>query len=488
MIAKVRRLLQLLDPPPSRLDDGLRQGMFGTLLQGARQAQQLPLGNSGRGHDVGDHGPSRRHGARLVEDHGGQPVGLLEGAGVLEKDARFGTPARPDHDGGGRGQAHGTGAGDDQDGHHADQGGHQLARQYIPDDERAQGDEDHGGDEDGRHPVDDPLDRGLAGLGLLDQADDLGQDRGLADRFRTDPDESFEVHRPSDQGIARDFADRETFARDHAFVQTGPSVQNHPVDGDPLSRAQDDHVADPNLLDGDFTLRSVAEQARRPRPEPQQALDRFARPSPRTRFQELARYDEGDDRGRGLEVDMSRSQTQQDDDGVEVRHRRPQRHQDVHVRRRVAQRLPSADVVLPPHVELDRCRQRPEAPVDPGCVGPGAQDSEVPGHAQDDQGHRQKRSHGQVAHLAVDLGLTGLPLGVEARFRTGLDDAVAHALDLPNDVGMRQLVGAEVHGRTLRRQVDRDLHHTVQSSEPLLERQDAIGTGHPRDGQMFRLD
>ena len=102
-------------------------------------------------------------------------MGLLERATALEQDPLFGALARANHDRGGRRQAHGTGAGDHKHRHQADQGSHRsgLRHQEKPHAVGGRCNKDDDWNEDGRHPVGQPLNRGFTALGLLDQADDL---------------------------------------------------------------------------------------------------------------------------------------------------------------------------------------------------------------------------------------------------------------------------------------------------------------------------
>ncbi len=153
------------------------QGVLRSFFHRSGQHHQFVFRHpvAGIGNQVGDHRFAFGDGAGFVQNHRGQTGGNLQCPTVFEKHAPFGALAGAGHDRGGCGQTQGTGAGDDQYGHHADHGGHKIAGDDPPDGKNQQGNHDdrryeHSGDAIGQG-----LDGGLAALGLLHQADDLGQ-------------------------------------------------------------------------------------------------------------------------------------------------------------------------------------------------------------------------------------------------------------------------------------------------------------------------
>ena len=64
---------------------------------------------------IGEGGLAAGDGAGFVEDDGGEFVGGFECEAAFYEDAVLCAAAGANHDGGGRGEAHGAGAGDDED-------------------------------------------------------------------------------------------------------------------------------------------------------------------------------------------------------------------------------------------------------------------------------------------------------------------------------------------------------------------------------------
>ena len=157
--------------------------VLGGVLDRCRPAEEVARVDAVGGFDVGEGHLAPGERAGLVEDDRVDALGALEDLAALDEDAHGRAPARAHHDGRGRGQPEGAGAGDDQDRHGGDQAGVGVAGQQPPTQEGAQGDQGDDGDEDPRDAVGEALDRGLGALGLLDQADDLGQG-GVAARRR----------------------------------------------------------------------------------------------------------------------------------------------------------------------------------------------------------------------------------------------------------------------------------------------------------------
>ena len=199
--------------------------------------------------------------AGLVEHDGVDPAGGLEHLGALDEDAELGAPAGADQQGGRRGQAEGAGAGDDQHGHGGGErrGGAVGRGGGEPEAEGGDGQGDDDGDEDRRHPVGQALHRGLAGLGVGDQPGDLGQ-RGVgADPGGLDDEPAAGVDGGAGDGVARADLDRHGLAGEQGGVDGRGAVDHDAVGGDLLAGADDEAVADGELVDGDADLGAVAE-------------------------------------------------------------------------------------------------------------------------------------------------------------------------------------------------------------------------------------
>ncbi len=68
---------------------------------------------------------------------------------------------------------------------------------------------EHDRHEDARDPIRELLDRGLGGLGLLDEADDLRERRVAPDRGGLHLEGAFAVESPADDPVARGLLDRD---------------------------------------------------------------------------------------------------------------------------------------------------------------------------------------------------------------------------------------------------------------------------------------
>ena len=107
----------------------------------------------------------------------------------------------PDEDRGRRGEAHRARAGDDHHRHEAHERRREAGagrQQVEPDDERGDGEADHGGREVARDDVRQPRDRRAAGLRLLHQPDDLLQRRVAAHPRRAEREAPGGVHAPAE--------------------------------------------------------------------------------------------------------------------------------------------------------------------------------------------------------------------------------------------------------------------------------------------------
>ncbi len=241
------------------------------------QGQQLGLADSSGHHDVGEHGLALGDGAGLVQhDHVELVCGLQRFRGA-DEDAGLGALSGTDHDGQWRGEAERAGTRDDQ---HRDRG-HQREGQrgrrsgHEPHCERDDGDGDHGRHEIGGSGVGQALDRGLGCLRLPHQPNDLGEHRVRADLGRADPQRAGAVDRRSDHGVAGPFGHRHRLAGDHRFVHGRGSGQHGRVDGDLLPGTNHHLITHDDVLDGDFGLDAIANDARGARLQAEQGLDRL---------------------------------------------------------------------------------------------------------------------------------------------------------------------------------------------------------------------
>ena len=121
------------------------------------------------------------------------------------------------------------------------------------------------GHEDAGDPVGEPLHRRLAGLRLGDEAGDLRERGVAADLGGADDQASAGVDRRAGDLRAGADLDRDGLAGQHAHVDRGVAVLDDAVGGDLLAGADDEPLADLQLVDRDAPLAAVGlEDRRRP--------------------------------------------------------------------------------------------------------------------------------------------------------------------------------------------------------------------------------
>ena len=121
---------------------------------------------------------------------------------------------------------------------------------------------DHDRDEHARDAVGEPLDRGLAGLGVADEPRDLRQ-RGVG----ADPGGAHDEAPARVDPGARDrvpglLLDRHRLPREQRLVDGSGPLLDDAVGGDLLAGAHDEAVADGQPLDGDAALAAVGAEDR----------------------------------------------------------------------------------------------------------------------------------------------------------------------------------------------------------------------------------
>ena len=113
---------------------------------------------------------------------------------------------------------------------------------------------EHHRHEDAGDVVGQPLDGRLGALGLLDQADDLGERGVAADLGRLEAERAGAVEGGADDLVARALLHRDGFAGEHRLVHRRAPLEHHAVHGDLLARPDDDDVADEHLVHRDVDL------------------------------------------------------------------------------------------------------------------------------------------------------------------------------------------------------------------------------------------
>ena len=288
--------------------DGGREWMFGAAFSRCREAKQfgdceLHAVCGGQRHDVGDLWTSHGDRAGLVEHDGVDGVRALEHIAAFDEDAALGAPSRPDEDCGGRRQAHGARARDDEHRDEVHQGRRAAGarrQQVEPDNEGADRDHEYSRGEDARDDVRHARDRGAAPLRFLHEPDDLLKRGVAADTRRAEPERAGAVHASPEHGAAGLLVHRQRLAGEHRLIHRGRAVEPLAVDRQPLAGPHDDDVARQDPGDGHGELDAVADDAGVARLKPDEPANGVRRARARPRLQKPAEQHEDDDCGRHL--------------------------------------------------------------------------------------------------------------------------------------------------------------------------------------------
>ena len=259
-----------------------------------------------------------------------------------------------------------------------------------PTEERSERDRRDGGNEHRGDAVDQPLHRRLAGLRVLDHADDARERRVLPDRDRLDDEAADAVQRPRGDAIALALDDRHALAGDKRLVGLALAGDDRPVDGKALARLDDDAIACAHLLDPDLGFPAVALHDGALRPQAHERANGGGRAALGARLQPLAEHDEGDDGGGALEIKVPGGfgAPHEHHIGAEgISGRRAERDQQVHIAGIGAQRLPGALVEARSDDEL---HGRGERKLDPR-VEMQMQAERRGDHRQEERGGERRR-------------------------------------------------------------------------------------------------
>ena len=168
-----------------------------------------------------------------------------------------------------------------------------------------EGDHQHGGDEDARDPVGQPLDGGLLVLGVLDQAHHVGQ-LGVAPDLRgPDHEATAHRHRAPHHPVAGSHVDRQGLAGHGAAVDGRLPEEHLAVGGHRLPRPHDEPVAHLELGQPGAGARRPSASSTATSLAPTAASDRRASPRPALAegLEIAAGQEEGGDAGGDVEID-----------------------------------------------------------------------------------------------------------------------------------------------------------------------------------------
>mmetsp|Transcript_21742 Transcript_21742/g.84881 ORF Transcript_21742/g.84881 Transcript_21742/m.84881 type:complete len:490 (-) Transcript_21742:3015-4484(-) len=360
------------DPLPlGSLDDSTRQRMLAVVLDGCSRSEHA----AGVAIDR-----LKRHEFRLAL---GQRPGLVEGDdldavrdlecfGVLDQNPVTCGNAGAGHDGGGRGQAKGARAGNDQHCNGIEDRSLPVARAQPPAQQCQGSDADDHRDEHGAHLVDKSLDRRLFRLRRLDKPNDACEGGFGTDRRGPDEQQTLSVDGAAGHAVTDMLGHGQAFTGDQRFVDLAGTLNHLAVDRNPLARAHDNLVVNTNLGDRHIQIGTVAANPGSFGAEGVERANRLRGLPLGTRLQPLAEQDQRDNDRRGFEVQVVHAPVAMDPQLIgaqAVARTCAQGDEQVHIPGAGAQRFPSSPVEARAKPELDRRGQRELQPAREHPVG-----------------------------------------------------------------------------------------------------------------------
>ena len=339
--------------------------------------------------------------------------------------------------------------------------------------------------EDAGHLVHQALDGGLAGLGLLHQADDLGEHHVPAHPGGLKDQEAPLVQGGAPNLAPRLLGHRQALAGEHGFIHAGGALHHHAVHRDLLAGAHQHQVAHADLIQRHFQVHAVPAHPGAGRRQGEEAADGLRGPAPGAGLQPAAQQDEGDDHQGGVVIDCRgvaggrhRGGKEGDPGGIAVGRRGAQGHQGVHVGGAVPGGVPGAGEERGAGIEHHRGGEGQQDEVH----GPVAQAQGVL-HRRDHAGpHRQAEDQGHQEAVAElpDFGLgrarRALLPGGALHFVAGLLDHCAEGLNIG---GLGVIPDLGLAGG----QVDQGQFHPRGGGEGPLHPGHAGGAVQPPQGQ-----
>ncbi len=139
------------------------------------------------------------------------------------------------------------------------------------------------------------MDGSFAGLGVLDQLNNLGE-HGIAANFGGFKDQpAVFVQGGAVKRGAGAFFHRQRLSGQHGLIHTGTALKHRAVHGDFFTRADHNHIPDDNIFGWDFRFHAGADDGSHLWLQIEQLANGFAGAAFGARFQELTQAHERDD-------------------------------------------------------------------------------------------------------------------------------------------------------------------------------------------------
>ena len=237
--------------------NGLGQGVFTLGLQRSRQGEEFCFRDPLCGDQVGDRGFPPGDRAGLVQDHGLDLAGGLQGGGRLEEDAVLGTHTAAHHDGHGGGQPQRAGAGDHQDADGTSNGIAEGLAQGQPDEAGGQSDDQDHRHEDAGDLVGQTGHGGLGGRGLLHQLDDPAQGGLLPHPQGTDGEGAALVQSGGGDRVPGTLVHGHGLTGQSGLVDSTLPGNHFPIHRDGLAGTDQHQITGANLLGWDLHRKAI---------------------------------------------------------------------------------------------------------------------------------------------------------------------------------------------------------------------------------------
>ncbi|MNQ56539.1 hypothetical protein D3C85_706640 [compost metagenome] len=231
-------------------------------------------------------------------------MGVFQGLGILDQDAVTRGDTGAGHDCRRRGQAQCARASDDQHGHGIDDSRFDGGTTEPPAQHGGQRQQQYHRNEDLADPVHQLLDRRLAGLGVLDQADDSCQDRLGAQRLGAHQQPGFPVDCTTCDFVAGLLGYGQAFAADQRFIGMALAFDDFTVDRETLTGLDQYQVVQLQCTDRHFLFATVDYLHRAFGAQGFEGADGTGGLALGAAFQVFAEQDQRDDHCRGFEVQM----------------------------------------------------------------------------------------------------------------------------------------------------------------------------------------
>ena len=307
------------------------------------------------------HRHADRQGTGFIEHHRGDRVRHLQRLGVLDQDAVACRHAGAGHDRRRRGKAQGARAGNHQYGHGVDNRRFQVAAGNPPAQQRHQRQHQHHRHEDGTDLVHQMLDRRLGRLRVFHQPDNARQGGLQPHGTGTHQQHAGAVHGAARHLLARVLAHGQALAGDQRFIDIARAFEHDAINRYAGAGAHHDQIAQQHLGHRNIVLLAVAAYPGRLGAQHLQRPDGRSGLALGARFEPLAQQDQGDDDGRGLEIQVRHAAVagQQQVHAQAISGAGAEGDQQVHIAGASPHRFPAGPVKAPAEQELHRRCQRP---------------------------------------------------------------------------------------------------------------------------------